>query len=419
MSDFHEKLDAYLACIIKEASDKPIKINVARSTPAVLIVNQATGDVFVQNFSAIGPRQKAIDYGFESLKSLQLGEFMGVNGEKRAFVLESGLSQTVNISQYLEQLANLGIEVSEPIKANPTEEFLEKFGDNWWLRLEYPFTYEIDLKTPQALKISIPDFEDPSKILDMTPKELPVRLEPVGSEKSTLPDIKKIEKEYSNRIAVLLQICYGDLDDLAGQLKYYKDSGLATNKILDLSDKIGIALQHTLKNSKEDFFSCEYLYKSPERTKEVIKILNFLQSYENNAIPKEQIAGLAACAAKQLQIHWRAELASGEATDLQIFTPAANELIGFAKNLLEGCGEDEQKRIASIIKPDFTKLIEVMNAVEQSVNATNLKFTLEVGDKATTALGNLLTGAQDIKASELGGLLENKPNPDLPDLKLR
>ncbi len=108
---------------IKEARDKPIEIKFHPNTPTVLIINQATGDVFVQNFAGMGKFANTKPYNISlvdeallknSGNKLKLNEFLEVEGEKRAFVfdssfMDSSVYPTAAINEYLTELSNRGV----------------------------------------------------------------------------------------------------------------------------------------------------------------------------------------------------------------------------------------------------------------------------------------------------------------------
>ena len=422
MSDTHKINRQDSLWVIKEARDKPLEITFYHYTPTVLIVNQATGDVFVQNFEGMGQHGSIADEALlkNPLAQLKLKEFLAVDGEKRAFVLDSGMLNTRNnIDSYLAELGKLGVTPPPAIKANISDDIAKDLDE--YKYGEIPFTYKIDLKNPQALNISVPkdkknwaNSEIP-EYHDVTPKEIPTQLQAVGDEVSTLPDIKKIDDAYFIRRNILNILGWADVEQLKTALALYEEKGFDPKLIFDASDKIGVALKTNMQIYRKDFFDSSYLYKKSENFTAVIDTLNFLQEYAGqHEIPKNQIAGLTACAAKHLESNWSSQLWSGRATNIEELVPAANSLIGFAKKLVDGCDIEERPSVIATIEQDFTILLSTMKEVEESVKKTNPEFRLGELLQTAAQLGNLLKGTKAIGQAGLGNLLENKSKDDLP-----
>ncbi|MEI7668681.1 MAG: hypothetical protein WCJ33_01195, partial [Pseudomonadota bacterium] len=207
---------------------------------------------------------------------------------------------------------------------------------------------------------------------DITPKLIPPELEAVGNEKSTLADIKQIETEYFRRQNVFNNIGWADVEQLKTSLEQYKEAGLDIKSVFETSDKIGNAIEDDRKDRRIEFFDSPYLYNDSKSFNNVLDTLRFIKQYsEQHEIPKVQVAGLTACAARQLESHLERTKNQEELANSGII------LINFAKELLNSATSAEQPEMLNAIREDFTRLLNTMMKIEERAKKTQPEFRLE------------------------------------------
>jgi len=185
--------------------------------------------------------------------------------------------------------------------------------------------------------------------------------------------------EYKLRERIILSLGGAVIGDVREALDEYKNAGFDLKNVLNHTDETGQKLGGS--NCGDLFDSTQiwgYGNASEPNFDIVIRTLNFLDKYEDKAIPRQQIAMLIACAATKLDEVWQERLQDQNPMKL---APAAVQLIEFSRQIIAASDNEDRNAIERIIKPSFDKLRVTIATAEAASKEKDSDYKSELSNR--------------------------------------